>query len=98
VALATLGEMIFAPISKTFASTFLGSGNEGVGFAIWKISYYLSGVFGASVSGYIGHYYGHQKAWSICALLLLCVIIYYLFYSAQKGVLGLVNREATIKG
>lgn len=75
IAIASIGEMIFSPISKKMAACSLGYGNEGMGLAVWKITYYLSGVFGASFSGYLGHSFNHQYAWMICLPLLMCIIL-----------------------
>lgn len=80
VILATIGEMLFSPISKKIAATSLGEGNEGMGLALWKTSYYFSGVLGAIFVGYLGENFKSLNIWLIClplsASLILCVLAY----------------------
>lgn len=76
VAIATIGEMIFSPISKNLASTILGNGNEGLGLALWKTTYYLSGILGAYFVGYVGERYNHFNIWNICILLSFIMVLF----------------------
>lgn len=72
---ATLGELIYSPLSKKFASQLFGEGYEGSGLATWKLSFYASGMIGASLSGYMAEHFSHTIAWSLCAMLALTCII-----------------------
>ncbi len=51
--LATIGEMIFSPVSKKVAANSFGHGNDGIGFAAWKTNYYLSDVIGGLFVEYL---------------------------------------------
>tara|TARA_B110000879_G_scaffold208290_1_gene293589 strand:- start:364 stop:1575 length:1212 start_codon:yes stop_codon:yes gene_type:complete len=77
IVLATIGEMIVSPISKRLASSSLGQGYEGMGLSMWKVVYYISGMIGASSTGYIGHRLGHEFAWLVCLPLSLIIIFSY---------------------
>jgi len=82
VLLATAGEMIVSPITKRIAATSFGYGNEGIGLASWKMTYYFSGVFGAIFVGYLGENYQNLNIWLICIPLSLAIIFCALCYNS----------------
>ncbi|MFT4059341.1 MAG: MFS transporter [Legionella sp.] len=87
ITLAAVGEMIFSPISKKLAATSLGVGNEGMGLAIWKLTFYFSGVLGATFVGYLGEYYKAINIWLTCIPLTLAIILCALCYrDSSKGI------------
>lgn len=86
IIIATVGEMIFAPISKRLASSALGEGNEGMGISMWKVIYYISGIIGASSTGYIGHNFGHNYAWLVCLPLSIVILSSYLWFNKKKNI------------
>ncbi|STX27937.1 multidrug resistance protein, MFS family [Legionella beliardensis] len=75
ICFATLGELIFSPISKKIAATSMGEGKEGLGFAAWKMTYYISGILGATLVGYLGVNYKNINIWIACAPLSLTIIL-----------------------
>lgn len=85
ISIATVGEMIFSPISKKMAASSMGKNQEGMGIAVWKVTYYLSGIIGASLSGFIGNSYGHAYAWglSLPSMIVMCVC----------GFIFMINRQ-----
>lgn len=85
IVLATSGEMLFSPISKKIAATSFGDGNEGLGLATWKMTYYFSGVFGAYFVGLVSENYKNFNIWSICVPLSLIIILITLGYSSYMN-------------
>lgn len=87
--LATTGEMLFSPISKKLAAVSFGYGNEGIGLAAWKMTYYFSGVLGAIFVGYVGENYQNLNIWFMCIpfslAIILCVSCYN-FYTKRLQV------------
>ncbi|WP_419420751.1 MFS transporter [Legionella sp. D16C41] len=87
ICFATVGELVFSPISKKVAAISLGEGKEGLGFATWKMTYYVSGIIGASLVGYFGVNYKTINVWMFCAPLslaiILCIIGFELFKKAE---------------
>jgi predicted MFS family arabinose efflux permease len=83
IMIATIGEMIFSPLSKKYASSMYGEGFEGMGLATWKLVYYLSGIIGASLSGTLGANYGHSYAWSMCGMLGLISLLVFVIYGRR---------------
>lgn len=82
IIIATIGEMMFSPISKKIASQSFGDDNEGMGIAAWKMTYYASGAIGAYFMGYFGHTYGSHFVWISCltlSFLILAIIVLYGF-------------------
>ncbi len=89
---ASIGEMLFSPISKKMAATSFGPGNEGLGLATWKMTYYFSGVIGAIFVGYVGENYANINIWTICAPLSLSIILLVVCYGKyMERVAGLTN-------
>ena len=82
VFLATVGEMIFSPISKKLAATSFGYGNEGIGLASWKMTYYFSGVLGAVFVGYLGENFQKLNIWLICIPLSIAIILCAICYNS----------------
>ena len=72
---ATIGEMMFSPISKKIAASSFGYGNEGIGLAAWKMTYYFSGVIGAIFIGYIDEIFNDFNIWYVCIPLSMAIII-----------------------
>ena len=85
ISIATFGEMIFSPVSKKLASTLFGSGKEGLGLASWKMTYYLSGVFGAFSMGYLTEAYKNINIWFVCLLLSLAMTVSVVCYSSVNN-------------
>jgi MFS family permease len=87
---ASIGEMLFSPISKKIAATSFGPGNEGLGLATWKMTYYLSGVIGAIFVGFVGENYSNINIWAICIPLSLFIILFVICYGryADKFQMG----------
>ena len=89
ISIAAVGEMIFSPISKNMASSSMGKNQEGMGLAVWKVTYYLSGIIGASLSGVLGNSYGHAYAWglSLPAMIIMCVcgLVFMISRQESKG-------------
>lgn len=87
---AAVGEMIFSPISKKLAASAFGLGNEGIGLASWKMTYYFSGISGAIFVGYMGENYQYLNIWYVCIPLslamLFCIIGYGVFIEKNKDV------------
>jgi hypothetical protein len=91
ILLAAIGEMLFSPISKKLIATSFGYGNEGIGFAVWKMTYYFSGVLGAIFIGYLGEQFKDLNMWLVCLPLSLALIICIASYSTQVGKLQTMN-------
>ena len=91
ILLATCGEMLFSPISKKLVATSFGYGNEGIGLAVWKMTYYFSGVLGAIFIGYLGENFRDLNIWLVCLPLSLALIICIVCYSAYVGKLQAMN-------
>lgn len=81
ILLATIGEMLFSPISKKLAATSFGYGNEGIGLAVWKMTYYFSGVLGAIFVGYLGESFKYLNVWLVCIPLSLALTMSIICYS-----------------
>lgn len=72
---ATLGEMMCSPITKKIAANSFGYGNEGIGLASWKMTYYFSGIIGAIFIGYVDEAFKTLNIWYICIPLSMAIVI-----------------------
>lgn len=72
---AALGEIIFSPFSKKITASCFSRGNEGLGLALWKTTYYLSNILGATFVGYTAEHHRTLNIWYLCAPLSLAMVV-----------------------
>lgn len=70
----TLGEMMFAPISKHRIVSLFQDGREGFALGLWRSVFLGSGFFGSFFSGWLSQNHGNMLVWKSCGILgLFCL-------------------------
>lgn len=81
----TVGEMMFAPLSKHKLIQFFGKGKEGHGYSIWKMAFLSGGIIGPRIGGELVEQYGNSALWEACLILgIFCFLLSSIKHMVRK--------------